>query len=304
MGAPHSLDGGGPGWRSATAVLVTTAVLVLGAAVAGYAALSKSSPPKPPRRVVTVAQAPPPTTGLGTAGAGTAGTEPGSTAGGLGAPALKPQVGAIAKPPKIPLAAVTPKPAQTKSALGGLGLAGVGLGTPKKKKSSAGANGSEPESAPTPILLDTNAASTYNPYAYPAAEFGDPRLVIDGEASTAWTAAVQPAVAPKMAEGLVIDLKTARTVGSVTLVSSTPGMTVQMYGANGATLPPSITDPAWTALSGPHEAKQKTHLKLHDANKGFRYVLLWISKAPASAVGTPQAPGHVSLNELELFPPK
>ena len=29
---------------------------------------------------------------------------------------------------------------------------------------------------------------------------------------------------------------------------------------------------------------------------------LWISRAPASAVGTPQAPGHVSVAELELLP--
>lgn len=31
---------------------------------------------------------------------------------------------------------------------------------------------------------------------------------------------------------------------------------------------------------------------------------LWISKAPESAVGTATAPGHVDVNEVELFPPK
>ena len=35
-----------------------------------------------------------------------------------------------------------------------------------------------------------------------------------------------------------------------------------------------------------------------------RFVVVWLSEAPASSVGTPQAPGRVSLNELELFPVK
>jgi hypothetical protein len=33
-----------------------------------------------------------------------------------------------------------------------------------------------------------------------------------------------------------------------------------------------------------------------------RFVALWVSKAPASSVGTAQSPGRVSVNELELFP--
>ena len=43
------------------------------------------------------------------------------------------------------------------------------------------------------LLLDTNAASTYNPYAYPASDFGDPSLAIDGDVTTGWTAQVDPA---------------------------------------------------------------------------------------------------------------
>jgi len=90
----------------------------------------------------------------------------------------------------------------------------------------------------------------------------------------------------------------------------TPGMTVQVYGANGATLPSSITDPAWVALSPSlTEGKKRTRIKFggstaaaqRNAKKPYRFVVLWISQAPASAVGTPEAPGRVSVNELELF---
>jgi hypothetical protein len=94
-------------------------------------------------------------------------------------------------------------------------------------------------------------------------------------------------------------------VGAITLISSTPGMIVQIYGSAASTLPTSITDPAWVTLSPSLDAKKrKTHLKLHDSDKAFRFITLWISGAPQSSVGTPAAPGHVSVNELELFSPK
>jgi hypothetical protein len=79
-------------------------------------------------------------------------------------------------------------------------------------------------------------------------------------------------------------------------------MTVQIYGSSGHTLPASITDPAWAKLSSSLPVKTR-HMRIKlKAAKAVRFVALWISKAPASAVGTEQAPGRVSVNELELFP--
>jgi hypothetical protein len=291
---PGSLDGGGPGWRSATTVLAVTTVLVLGAAAAAYAALTQPSPHTLAPKVVTVAQAPPTTPA----------TTPNTpiAPGALGTPTTIKPLPSTSTAPKIPLTASTPKSsAPTELGAGanpGSGESGTGS-TKSNTKANGGTTTAEP---PPPILLDTNAASTYNPYGYPTSWFGDPRLAIDGETSTAWTAQVNPAVAPKMAEGLAIDLKTGQKVGSVALITSTPGMTVQVYGANGATLPASITDPAWVALSPSLDAKKRTtKVKLRDASKAFRFIALWISQAPPSSVGTASAPGHVSVNELELF---
>jgi hypothetical protein len=295
---PGSLDGGGPGWRSATTVLAVTATLVLGAAAAAYAALTQPAPPTPAPKVLTIAQAPATTPA-------TIPTTP-STPDGLGTPTTIKPLPSTSNAPQIPLTAPTPKSSEsTGSGTGttnsGTGESGTGT-TKSSTKSSGGTTTTEP---PSPILLDTNAASTYNPYGYPTSWFGDPSLAIDGETSTAWTAQVNPAVAPKMAEGLAIDLKTAQKVGSVALITSTRGMIVQVYGANGATLPASITDPAWVALSPSLDAKKRTtKIKLRDATKAFRFVTLWISQAPQSSVGTPTAPGHVSVNELELFSAK
>jgi hypothetical protein len=315
-GAPGSLATGGPSWRSAAAILAATAILVLGAVAAAYAALSKEGAPKPHPVTVAVAATPAavtptattPTTPLAptTPGAATPKT-PGATPTpkASGAPAVNPLFTGSSKPPKIPIKAATPNSSGTTTTPSSpTNESSPTTTTPSTSNKSGG--GTSTEQQPAAILLDTNAAATYNPYGYPASEFGDPSLAIDGDTSTGWTAQVNPAVAPKMAEGLVIDLKTARRLSAVQLITSTPGMSVQVYGANGHTLPASITDPAWVQLS-PFlvEPKRKVHIKLRDSTKAFRFVTLWISKAPAASVGTAPdrvPPTHVSVNELELFP--
>jgi hypothetical protein len=232
---------------------------------------------------------------------------PGTATAKIGAPTTIKPVTPLggAKPPKIPLAAATPTtPAVVTPAPEATTPAAT---TPKSSKQTPVPAG---EAHPQALLLDTNAASTYNPYNYAAANFGDPSLAIDGDGSTGWTALVEPTVAPKLAEGLIVNLNTSRKLSALALTTTTPGMTVQAYGANGQTPPASITDPAWIALT-PSLIERKRHVRItfgatttaaqQAAKKPYRFIVLWISQAPASAVGTPQAPGHVSVNELELF---
>jgi hypothetical protein len=277
---------GGSGWRPAASIAAITVALVLGAAAAGVAALSKKTR-EAPVATTSVAQAPP----------ATATTPP------LTTPSTPtPGLGGLTKPPRIPLKAVTPPPATTTPT----------ATTPKTTKSeetkakeeeASKTGGSGAENEPEPILLDTNAAQTYNPYAYPAASFGDPSLAIDGDSSTGWTAQINPATAPRLAEGVLIDLKTPQKLSAVKLVTTTPGIFVQVYGANGHTVPSSITDKAWVPLSHSLTIKKRhARIGLRNKKKAFRFVTLWISRAPASAVGTPEAPGRVTVNELELIP--
>ena len=80
-------------------------------------------------------------------------------------------------------------------------------------------------------------------------------------------------------------------------------MVVQVYGTTEKKPPASITESAWVPLTAPLALK-KTHtrFKLRKPKQGFRFLVVWISKAPAAAVGTPTAPGHVRVGEVELFP--
>jgi hypothetical protein len=318
---PGSL-GERPNWRPLTALALLAVFLAAGAAAAGAAALSKHNKAAPrttalvptpaPGASTTTPAAPLPTTTPGATGAGAAGTHtsPKGSANNLLFPPSS-----TAKPPKLPSPAPTPVPqasgGSTPAESTGSGspstttpastnTTGTGTTTTESTKSKEGAKSEQSN----PILLDTNAATTYNPYNLPEAGFGDPALAIDGEPATAWTAQVQPSSFPSMAEGLLINLRSATKLGRLELATPTLGMTVQVYGANGSKAPATITEPGWTLLSGSHVLKKKvTHLKLRTEGRTFSFLLVWITKAPAASQGTATAPGHVALSEVALYPP-
>jgi hypothetical protein len=316
-GRPHSL-GGGPGWRTGVAILATTALLVGGASVAAYAALNKTKPKATVAVVAvkgTTTTPVTPTATPSTPGATTPAPTPlpGTPTTVKGAPPIPTQTptpqssgGANTEannalfPPETKETKTTGAPTKTSSEptkSSGEKEAPEGAEGGSETKSGSG---SEP---PSPILLDTNAASTYNPYNYPATLFGEAGLAIDNEEKTAWTAQVQAEHAPKMAEGVVLDLKSPQKLGSVAVKTTTTGITVEVYGSNSATLPGSITDPAWSRIVGLKVLKKKdTKLALKAKGKAYRFVLLWLAKAPAAS--TAANPGVVSINEFELFSPK
>ncbi len=306
-GAPGSL--GTPSWRSAATILGAVAVLVLGAAAAAVAALSKGGAGRAHVVTATVAQATAPSTTAPATGGGAASNPLGALGRITGKAKATLPLGTI-KPPKIPLTAVTPKASEEAAATTPSSEAKTSgpetttsTSTSTTPSSTSTGEKTNEESQQAAIVLDTNAANTYNPYGYPASGFGDPSLAIDGDPSTAWTAQVNAATAPKMAEGLLIDLKAKQKVAVLELRTSTPGMSIQVYGTNGQTAPSSITDPAWIPLSAPKVVKKKQlRISLRDSKKAFTFITLWISRAPESS--TPEAPGHVDVNELELFPPK
>jgi hypothetical protein len=322
-GAPDSLSQH-RSWRAPAAVIGALAILIAGAGAAAYAAWSGGSSK---RGAAALAQAGAPAAASALPSA-SAGAPPAGVIPPRKPPTLNLKPGAAGalpglkiRPPKIPLTAITPKAAPLLGASTGSSTTAPSSskGTSSKGTSSngTGSNGTSTGSSPstessgataegaTPILLDTNAAATYNPYSYPAERFGDPRRAIDGDSSTAWTAAVDPAVAPRMAEGLVIDLKSARKLGSLTVITSTPGMTAQVYGAKGSTLPTTITDPSWVRLSPAMTiGKKRTSLALRESAKAFRFMLLWISRAAPARGGAIGTPPPASVNELELFPAK
>jgi hypothetical protein len=297
-------------WRPLALIGAVGAILLAGAGTAAYAALNQT-PVKPPPHVLIAQVVPPAATPPSTLSTPTATPTPtpatpsGKSGSTLGLPP------STIHPPKLPAAVPTPStgvlsPTHRTTPLP-LPTHTTTPSTPTSTtpaNTTTGSTTTPAASTPNPILLDTDAASTYNPSGYPASYFGDPSLAIDGEPTTSWTAQVEPKVAPRMAAGLALDFKTPTQLGSLEVITSTPGMTVEVFGANGTALPATITDAAWTRLSPPHLVKKKNGIvKLHAGGKGFRFLVLWLIKAPAASVGTPEAPGHISIGELVPYPP-
>jgi hypothetical protein len=291
-GAPAPGALGKPRWRSTGVVLTVLAALALAAAATAVAALNQSPPP---RHVVVLAE----TAGPVVTPPATSTTPPATTAPPATTTQPTPAPSSKQAPlPKIPLTASTPTtttPATTTPSSSKKGSSGSSSPT----ETGSGSEGSS--STPTALVLDTNAATTYNPYGYPTSYFGDPSLTIDGDHLTIWTAQVDPNNAPLMAEGVLIDLKSPKRLSALQLISPTKGMLVQVYGTTASKAPSSITASAWTPLTAPHVlSKTSTHFKLKNSTQAFRFVTVWISRAPSSS--TPTAPGHVSIGEIELFP--
>ncbi|HTY96823.1 MAG TPA: zinc ribbon domain-containing protein [Solirubrobacteraceae bacterium] len=292
-------------WRSTGLIVAVIAALALGAAAAAVAALDQNSPA--PRTVTSIVASAPVTTPPAATTTPTPSptpTPPPATTKAAPLPSTP------AKLPKIPTTTTSTTPLPTST---GSSTTGTGTGANGESQGSAGSGsqatgsgeGSGGSTEPAALLLDTDAASTYNPYNLPASYFGDPSLTIDGDNGTSWTAQVDPTTAPSMAEGVLIDLKALKKLSALELVSTSKGMVVQVYGTTETKPPVSITEAAWVALSRPLAIKKAhTHFKLLKPKQGFRYVVVWISKAPASAIGTPTAPGHVKVGEVELFPAK
>lgn len=294
-GASGSLRSG-TSLRPMAGIAALSLLLLLGAAAAAYAALKEKShrplahlaitPPvaqsaQLPTTAATVPTVPPPTTSTPTIPA-------------TSTPPVLPKTSS--KPPKIPATAPTPKHAgESTTTTSKEGVKTTTTSTPAT---------TPPPKGSTPMLLDTNAASTYNPFAYPESDFGDPSLAIDGETDTAWTAQAAPGAAPLVNAGVLVDLKSSRRVAKLRLITSTPGLTARIYGAPGPQAPAAITDPTWVPLSAVRLVrKQHAGITLGESTKSFRYILLWIIKAAVPNGGAPSQTQAVSVNEILLFPP-
>ena len=156
-----------------------------------------------------------------------------------------------------------------------------------------------------PILLEGKDASTYDPSAFPASGYAHPALALDGNASTAWTAAPAPGLAPKVQAGLLIDLRRPRKIGKVALISRTLGMTIRVYGTTERKPPKSIDSKRWIKLSGVHVVEQRSSVIKLEHTPKIRQLLVWVLRAPEvePLVEGEAVEESAAVNELALYEP-
>jgi hypothetical protein len=321
--------GGGPGIGSSIGVVGLTLLLVLGAVAAAYAALNSDSNKAVKAPVVAVAGATGPAVpDVGTATPGTIVATPGTVSssgatGATGAVATTPITPTTAVPlptlPKIP--GVTPTPAAPATTTPPVSAPST-VTTPAKTTTTpaktttpvkTSPTSTTPQTVTTPtattttptvstpttaahqILLDTDAATIYNPYNLAASSFSDPAKAIDGDPDTAWDYQLDPTDAGKTLVGLTIDLKTPQPAKAIKITTLSPGMTVEFYGANGATAPAAITAPGWVHLANRKAIKPSTAVVLKTLGKSYRYLLVWITHAPAGVTA-----GTIGISEISV----
>ena len=200
--APGRLSQRG-GWRMASSVTGLTVLIASGIVAASYAALSSDSKRAVSRPAPVVAAAPVTTTPV------------------VPVTPVKPVNPPVTPPPVAPK---TIKPGLTPKVT----PAPVATPTPAVTPTTTTPKATPKPTGPQPILLDTDAASTYDPANHPQGTFGDPSNAIDQDPATAWTATLD--ANDKLGAGINIDLKSPHKVGFLRITTDTPGMAVRSTG--------------------------------------------------------------------------
>ncbi|MCW3046322.1 MAG: hypothetical protein JWO74_606 [Solirubrobacterales bacterium] len=304
-----------PGWRAATTVIGITAVLVVGAVAAGYAALTgnasrEAAAPAPPS-AAPIVQAPPADTtpAAPPAATTTTPTAPATPAapakGGAGAlPKVK--VPGSASAGAVPARPVAPAKHTTPSSTG----SGTTPSTTTPTHTSTGTTTTPAvtpkPAAPTPISLGSDAGSIYDPYQR-AAQAGDASKALDGDPSTAWFVTAKSS--DQMGVGYDVDLGKLRGVRELELTTSTPGFRIEVYATDAASPPPDILDTRWSHITNRSGVDSATGAKAEDGNKPgdgkerivlgsgsskYRHVLLWFTQPPKDGA-------TIKISELQLL---
>jgi hypothetical protein len=121
-------------------------------------------------------------------------------------------------------------------------------------------------------------ASTYAPGGQKASAFGSPALAVDNELLTAWTYTLNPATHGSVGAGLLMDVEpsSSATAKSLTILTSTPWMSVTVYGATGDA-PATVTAPGWVPLATFKHISPTANVLLH--GKPFDHFLVWVTQA-------------------------
>jgi hypothetical protein len=292
--APGRL-GARPGWRSAFTVVALTLLLVVGAVVASYAALTtdadrKAAAPSAGSGAPIAAQAP----AVAPTPAPFTPITPGETGPGTVPPAVAPAPGT----PGTPIIPTTPPRPATNTPV--TPPAGTPPATtqspPAATKPPADAKPAAPP-APKPeiIALKDDAASTYDPEKRAGAEFGPAANAIDKSPKTVWDVTV-PADGKPIGAGLLIDLGKPYALRALRLATPTPGFRVEVYGALSAkATPEDILDKRWQHLTDIKKASDGKLVSLLGRSKDKLQLLMLYVTLPADATDPRAAIGNVTL---------
>lgn len=229
----------------------------------------------------------------------------------------------VAQQPSAPTPTTTAKPPATEASKPGksskrsadgrykpLAKAPLPSQAPAAKPAKADSKPKAPEFAA--IKIPATAGALYDPAGrgtFLADDPHDPTAAYDDDNETSW--AVTAGGEGDLLVGYVLDLKHARALRRLELLTDTPGFSVAIYGTESETLPAQVNDPGWVALKARDNvdgtAKEggtvgdgEERITLADSSKKYRYVLLWFTK-PAPVVAPDPPSRTVRLFDIKLY---
>jgi hypothetical protein len=314
--APGRL-GGRSGWRAAFIVVGATLLLVFGAGLAGYAALTSdaertaSAPtagngnpiiaPAPAPGVPGVPGTSPETIVPGATGPGTTPPSVSSTPANPNQP-LPGQIPGVQTParPGANLPVIPPTrpvtPAGNQPVVPPAVTQKLPPGTTAAPKTTTPSTAKPATVAPQVVDLAAGAAKTYDPAKRAGAEVGPAANAVDGKRSTVWDVTV-PADGNPIGVGLLVDLGSAQALQSLRIATDTPGFSVELYGAVATgELPADVLDKRWQHLTDVKSVQDDASITLKGKGEAPKYqrFLVWVTKP-----GEPTDP-RVAIGELTL----
>ena len=243
-------------WRSTGLIVAVIAALALGAAAAAVAALNQHSPTRADRSPTS--SPPRPTTPP-------AATHP-DTGSGDAAGAVQ-DARSRQQPPKLPKIPPAPRrrPARPPTGTSTTGSTRPAANRRARRRARAKARRPAKAAGRTPTSRRRSCSTPTpprptTPTTCPRATSATPASRSTAITATAWTAQVNPATAPSMAEGVLINLKSAEEALGAQLVSTDArAWSSRSTGRPKRKPPASITDPAWVALSQPLRDQEDQH---------------------------------------------
>jgi hypothetical protein len=293
--APGRL-GSRPGWRAAITVVSVTLLLVVGAVLASYAALTSDAE--------RTAAAPPIGSGQPIPATGTPATlppaalNPGATGPNTTQPLVAPPVSGNTiipvKPPAagankqvVPPAVTKPPPPPPAAAK-----------TTTDPKATTGSQNATTAAVPKPEIVKfaLGAAKTYDPGKRAGAEFGPAANAIDKSKLTVWDVVV-PADAKPVGAGLMVDLGKPYALRALQIATSTPGFGAEIYGAKSAKqIPVDILDKRWEHLTDIKSVGDDKIVSLLNKSKDKVQLLLVYVTLPADQTDPRVAIGKLTVS--------
>jgi hypothetical protein len=282
-----------PGWRAASTVIALTAVLVLGAIAASYAAITSNDAKKPAPAAAPAAQqqaaaTPPATTPPATTPP--AASTPTTSTPTTSTPSTSTTLPKVTAPKSTPPASAPVTPTQSTPT-----TSTPTTSTPTTSTPTTSTPTTTTPTGPQPIELAGDAGKAYDPYGKSKAS-GEAERAIDGDTSTSWY--VDLANPEQAGLGYAIDLGKLQGIREIQLQTPTPGFRIEVYATDETELPPDILDTRWSHITNvsnvgtKDDGKQK--IVLGAGTSKYRNLLLWFTKPPTDGA-------RIRLTEVQLL---